>query len=367
MHCDGLNLTILRAWSGAVRGIQTVPRAELEGALRSTRLLRLLVAKWAERIREGGGQVQDNGGGRLASSRSSQPGRALVLEVRPPDDHHVTKSYIDATYVTKTWRHRGDRVGTNAGLWKELDHELEDLEALDWYVQPMKIKARQDRRGYEEGQDAASLFANAAADRLADNAAERLQLDAGLEASLARTDACAKQVLCRIATIEQTIMEALPREAKKAKERRATDLRDSWIGRLRLSHHSLAWNGRRFACRRCKVCREPSRLWHWLRQGECPGRPAHYRTAILIEAPRWAESRRTQAIVENVVPLLSTLDELSGTESEPEWDGDRPLAPKKDFHHIHSVQAYGAWNWCSKYGSFSRGLRPTLLVRPCNP
>lgn len=134
-------------------------------------------------------------------------------------------------------------MGKFAGLGKEPDHELEELEALDWHVQPVKITAHQDRSGYVEGQVVASLFANVAADRLADNVAGRQQLDAGIEISPARTDACAKKVLFIIATIEKAILEAPSQATKKAQVRRAPDLRESWIRRVAClaPYPSLEW------------------------------------------------------------------------------------------------------------------------------
>ena len=181
-----------------------------------------------------------------------------------------------------------------------------------------------------------------------------------------RTDLRAKHVLLRLATIESSILSELPRRDRVVAQKRQPDMRDSWLKKIRKSHHSIAWNGRRFVCRRCKVCAGPTTFWRCLSKGECPGQPSFQRPTMLREEPRlWKGA--AQRVVETVVPLLATLGGESGTESEPEWDPGRPLAPSNEFHASHDVRSRGAWNWCSKCGAFSRGLRPKLLRVQCMP
>ena len=158
---------MLAGTAAAVRGDETVPNAELQGADHAVRLLERFFAQGA------------------LSTLAEVP---LVL---------------DASYVETGWNVRGRLTGVHGPEWRALHCTRSSvLERLGCRVTPLKVKSHQDKTGFLPGALEPHTIANTIVDRMAELFGEKQQVPHSTTADLKRFDQLVGVILRRLATIE---------------------------------------------------------------------------------------------------------------------------------------------------------------------
>ena len=229
---------------GGVRGKQTVPRAETQGYARACQIIK----------------------GRNA------------------------ECHVDPKYVTNNLGKASMECGGNSDLWSQIQDA--DGRRLHQNVTAPWIKAHQEKDGYCRGTAPIAIYANEAADTLADLAADWIKTPHVDVVRYRILDGVATKVLSRIAAIEQVMltefcgrMEMIARSLEPS-EQISTDPSTGrgfnqqltrgdraeikiLTGLAELGHH-LVPASRRLRCLRCqRVAARSMRAWQ--RVGECHG------------------------------------------------------------------------------------------------
>ena len=116
-------------------------------------------------------------------------------------------------------------------------------------------------------------------------------------------------------------------------------------------------------CLRCLRTAGPTAITKWLAEGQCPGSPAHRRTAFFNEGPL-ARSRvaRAQSFLDVVVEVVVELAQYDIGPLESQGILARGL---RGIHASHLPRSKGTYTWCRRCGAWTSGLRIRLLARPC--
>ena len=138
-----------------------------------------------------------------------------------------------------------------------------------------KVTSHQDQKGRDHTGTVAALFANAAADALADKAAEKVAPPPSLTSRVRSTDALARAVLHRLCAIEKLCQETGDR-AEGEDTATSAKARESWAASLLQKvavsgHHFEAWSTKRklrVRCVLCGLCGGARTMQAWLAKGK---------------------------------------------------------------------------------------------------